>query len=135
MTKADGSFPIRREFSWDGPPANTARRHFAFVGADAAQGDLGDAPVWCAGGGDRPSHLSLYPFCPDAALRRLPGEIAAAAGTRGWHGVALYPSSCAVCRYKRGYNAAVMSKARWKYAGKYAVRRICGTVGAIFESC
>ena len=118
MIKADGGFPIRREFSWDGLLANTARRHF-FVGADTqARGDLGDAPVWCAGGGDRPLQ-----FCPDAALRRLPGEIADAAGTRGWHGVALYPSSCAVCRYKRGYNAAVMSKARWKYA----VRRICGS--------
>lgn len=124
MTKADGGFPIRREFSWDGLPVNTARRHF-FVGADTADDDPGDAPVWCAGGGDRllGYHPSLYPFCPDAARRRLPGEIAAAAGTRGRHGVALYPSSCAVCRYKRGYNAAVMSKARWKYA----VRRICGS--------
>ena len=103
---------------------NTARRHFKFVGSyTRARGDLGDAPVWCAGGGDRPSHLSIYPFCPNAAFRRLPGEIAAAAGTRGRHGVALYPSSCAVCRYKRGYNAAVMSKARWKCA----VRRICGS--------
>ena len=120
MTKADGGFPIRREFSWDGLPVNTARRHF-FVGAEESPDCA--APVWCAGGGDRPSHPSLYPFCPDAARRRLPGEIAAAAGTRGWHGVALYPSSCAVCRYKRGYNAAVMSKARWKYA----VRRICGS--------
>lgn len=125
MTKADGGFPIRREFSWDGPPVNTARRHFKFVGADTrAQGDLGDAPVWCAGGGDRPLHLSLYPFCPDAALRRLPGEIATAAGTRGWHGVALYPSSCAVCEYKRGYNAAVMSKARWKCA---ALKWVCSS--------
>ena len=125
MTKADGGFPIRREFSWDGLPANTARRHFAFVGADTrAQSDLGDAPVWCAGGGDRPSHLSLSPFCPNAALRRLPGEIADAAGTRGWHGVAFYPSSCAVCEYKRGYNAAVMSKARWKCA---ALKWVCGS--------
>ena len=125
MTKADGGFPIRREFSWDGLPANTARRHF-FVGAvTRARGDLGDAPVWCAGGGDRPLQ-----FCPDAALRRLPGEIADAAGTRGWHGVALYPSSCAVCGYKRGYNAAVMSKARWKCAAlKYL------SAEAIFESC
>ena len=125
MTKVAGGFPIRREFSWDGSPVNTARRHFAFVGADTrAQGDLGDAPVWCAGGGDRPLHLSLYPFCPDAALRRLPGEIADAAGTRGWYGVALYPSSCAVCEYKRGYNAAVMSKARWKCA---ALKWVCGS--------
>ena len=134
MTKADGGFPIRREFSLDGLPVNTARRHFFvgpvntarrhfFVGADTADDDPGDAPVWCAGGGDRLLHPSLYPFCPDAARRRLPGEIAAVAGTRGRHGVALYPSSCAVCRYKRGYNAAVMSKARWKYA----VRRICGS--------
>ena len=109
MTKANGGFPIRREFSLDRLPANTARRHF-FVVADTAD----DAPVWCVGGGGRlgPLHPSLYPFCPDAARRRLPGEIAAAAGTRGRHGVALYPSSCAVCRYKRGYNAAVMSKAR-----------------------
>lgn len=121
MTKANGGFPIRREFSWDGLPANNARRHF-FVGPDTDD-DLGDAPVWCAAGGDRPLHPSLYPFCPNAARRRLPGEIAAAAGTRGRHDVALYPSSCAVCRYKRGYNAAVMSKARWKYA----VRRICGS--------
>lgn len=74
--------------------------------------------------GDRPSHLSIYPFCPNAALRRLPGEIAAAAGTRGWHGVALYPSSCAVCGYKRGYNAAVMLKARWKCA---ALKWVCGS--------
>ena len=112
MTKADGGFPIRREFSLDGLPANTARRHF-FVGADTAD----DAPVWCAGGGGRLDtlHPSLYPFCPDAARRQPPGEIAAAAGTRGRHGVALYPSSCAVCRYKRGYNAAVISKARWKW--------------------
>ena len=123
MTKADGGFPIRREFSWDGLPVNTARRHF-FVGADTADDDPGDAPVWCAGGGDRPLHPSLYPFCPDAARRRLPGEIAAVDGTRGRHGVALYPSSCAVCRYKRGYNAAaVMSKARWKWM----LRRICGS--------
>ena len=120
MTNADGGFPIRREFSWNGLPANTARRHF-FVGVEESP-DC-DAPVWCAGGGDRPSHPSLYPFCPDAAHRRLPSEIAAVAGTRGRHGVALYPSSCAVCRYKRGYNAAVMSEARWKYA----VRRICGS--------
>ena len=122
MTKADGGFPIRREFSLDGLPVNTARRHF-FVGPDTDD-DPGDAPVWCAGGGDRLLHPSLYPFCPDAARRRLPGEIAAAAGTRGWHGVALYPSSCAVCRYKRGYNAAVMSKARWKCA---ALKWVCGS--------
>lgn len=124
MTKVDGGFPIRREFSLDGLPANTARRHFVFVGEDAADDDLGAAPVWCAGGGDRPLHPSIYPLgCPDTARRRLPGEIAAAAGMRGRHGVTLYPSSCAMCGHKRGYNAAVMSKARWKWT----LRRICGS--------
>lgn len=38
-------------------------------------------------------------------------------------GVALYPSSCVVCGYKRGYNAAVMSKARWKCAALYLQER------------
>lgn len=123
MTKADGNLPIRRGFPRNGLPANTARRHI-FVGVETADDDPGDAPVWCAGGGDRPLHPSLYPFCPDAARRRLePGEIAAAGGTSCRHGFALYPSSCVVCGYKRGYNAAVMSEARWKCAALYPRER------------
>lgn len=118
MTKADGNLPIRRGFPRNGLPANTARRHF-FVCPDTDD-DLGDAPVRCAGGGDRPLHPSLYPFCPDAARRPLPGEIAAGGGRRG---VALYPSSCVVCGYKCGYNAAVMSEARWKCAALYPRER------------
>lgn len=119
----DGFTSITAGFLNGSLPENTARRHFVCADMCDMWNGSASVPAWCDGGRIIAGSPAPYPFCPEAAYRRIPDEIAAAADMRGMSCMPFYPSSCVVCRYKRGYNIGLMSFFRRRDLKRAAARR------------